>query len=153
MPLKISSKFKPKIYFGSNKTFAQIANDKAINKIMRVLFFVSDIEIIIPRGIDNNGVNMATPGKPKFLLNLTKNLLDLLKTTFFRFGNILSKPLPIASPKYVKAKTPNMPPPTVVKYDGIIVISLLTKAITKPAKNFTVDIKKITIDDNISSTF
>jgi hypothetical protein len=81
MLLKVSSKFNPKRYLGKSNAFAQIKKDIPINKRICFLFLVMDKESTIPIGIDNSGVIIAIPGNPKFLLNFTKNLLFLLKST------------------------------------------------------------------------
>ena len=91
-----------------------MVNDINMNKLILHLFLVSDKDRKIPIGILSKGVNMAIPGKPKLLRNLTTQRFQPVKTRFCLFGNNRLNERLINSPKKVKKKTPKIPPPTVL---------------------------------------
>lgn len=93
---------------------AQIKKEVNIKKLMRHLSFVKDKDKKIPIGTDNNGVNMAIPGKPKFLRTLTIKRFHFVKLFFCFLGKILKYHELTHSPKKVKINTPKIPPPTVL---------------------------------------
>ena len=64
-----------------------MVKDINMNKLILHLFLVNDKDRKIPTGILNKGVNIAIPGNPKLLRNLTTNRFHPVKMRFCLFGN------------------------------------------------------------------
>lgn len=65
----------------------QMRKDININSAILNLSLLTDIDKNIPTGILINGVSIAIPGKPKFLLTRTISRFQEVKTRVVLFGN------------------------------------------------------------------